>query len=141
MSNVDAKGFLNDTRCLTEQIRHTQEKLTQIDAMLGVSGLDISQERVSGTKSHDRLTESLDKLQDYREELAGLIVDYIALQRFAESVIMRLEDSRYQQVINLRYMEGMGWRKIAKAMIYSERNVRNIHKDALEALDAVLAEG
>ena len=87
----------------------------------------------------DRLTEAVEELQGYRDELAGLLADYVELQRFADGVVARLPDARHRQVINMRYLEGMEMRHIARAMAYSESNTRRLKREALAALDAVLA--
>lgn len=137
---VSAKGFLEDARSLEAQIEHVQWRIARLDSMLDASGYDPARERVGGTRGGDRLAESLDDLAGYRDELAGLIGDYIALQRFAEGVVDRLEDPRYQQVLRLRFFEGMAWPRAAAAMGYSERRAFQLHGEALAELDAVLAE-
>lgn len=136
-----ATGFLEDTRRLIEQIRHVRELIAEADSMLDVQGYDPSRERVSGGSSRDRLAESLGRLQDYRDGLAGLLDDYTALMRFAESAVSRLSDERHVQVINMRDLEGADWQTIAEAMSYTERHAKRIYAKAVAALDAVLAEG
>ena len=136
-----ATGFLEDTRRLIEQMRHTEEAIRALDSMLDVQGYDPSRERVSGDSRHDRLAESLGRLQDYRDELAGLLDDYTALQRFADSVVARLPDARHGQIISMRYLEGKDWRAVSKAMGYSQTQTYRLHREALDALEAALAEG
>ena len=136
-----AKGFLEDTRRLAERIRRTREMIEAADSMLGVRGCDPAFERVSGGSRRDRLAESLDRLQGYRDELAGLLDDYIALQRFACSVVDRLPDPRHGQVISMRYLEGREWREIARKTAYSQTQLFRLHRAALASLEAVRAEG
>lgn len=136
---VTAKGFLEDVRRLQERIRHTSEHLEQVDAMLGLHALDSSRERVGGARAHDMLAERLDELHRYRDELAGLLADYMELQRFAERVIEMLPDARHRQVLAMRYLEGRSYRDIEKAMSYSERSIMKLRRDALSALDEALS--
>lgn len=113
---VSAKGFLEDARSLEAQIEHVQWRIARLDSMLDASGYDPARERVGGTRGQGRLAESLDDLAGYRDELAGLIGDYVALQRFAEGVVDRLRDPRHRQVLRLRCLEGMAWPRAAAAM-------------------------
>lgn len=137
---ASAKGFLEDTQRLTERIRHTQDMLERTEALLDIRGISTTRQRVSGTRGRDRLADSLDKLQTYRDELAGLLADYMELQRFADRVIARLDDPRHQEVLARRYFEGMKWLQIAKAMTYSTSQVFQLHRNAIAALDAALAD-
>lgn len=140
-SMATATEFLEDTRRLIEQIRHTEEAIRALDSMLDVQGYDPSRERVSGGSRRDRLAESLGRLQGYRDELAGLLDDYAALQRFADSVVARLPDARHRKVLNMRYLEGADWGTVRKAIGYSERQAQRIYAAAMESLEAVLTEG
>lgn len=133
-----AKGFLEDARRLQERLRRTSARLEQIDAMLGLHGLDASGERVGGSGGRDMLAERLDELHRCRDELAGLVADYVELQRFADRVIDMLPDARHRQVLAMRYLEGRGYREIARAMSFSESRVMQLHRAALAALDEVL---
>ncbi|WP_080797874.1 sigma factor-like helix-turn-helix DNA-binding protein [Arabiibacter massiliensis] len=136
-----ARGFLEDARRLQERIRHASEQVEQADALLGLHGLDSARERVGGLRHADSLAERVGDLQRYRDDLAGLLADYVELQRFASGVIARLPDARHQQVLNMRYLEGREYCDIAAAMGYGERRAYSLHRDSLAALDAVLAEG
>lgn len=136
---MTAEGFLRDMQCVAEQVRHTQCEIAELDAMLDVSGFDPSRERVGGTRSRDRLAESLHKLQSRRDELAGLLDDYMALQRFADRVIGMVPDPACRRVLNMRYVEGVECGKVAEALCYSEGHERRIHRKAIAILDAVLS--
>lgn len=137
---MTAEGFLRDVQCMAEQVRHTQCEIAELDAMLDVSGFDPSRERVGGTRERDRLAESLHNLQSRRDELAGLLDDYIALQRFADRVIGMVPDPACRQVLNMRYVEGSTSNEVAKALAYSDRNERRLHAKALKMLEAVLSQ-
>lgn len=138
---VSARGFLEDARRLQERIRSASERIEQADAILGLGGVSMGRDRVSGSSRATDLSESVQRLQDYRAELAGLLDDYVELQRFADGVIARLPDARHRQVLSMRYLEGREPRQIARAMRYSESNVRRLRREALAALDDALAEG
>lgn len=134
-----ARGFLEDALKIQERIRHASEQIEQIDALLGLHGLDAARERVGGSRRDD-LAERVDELLRYRDELAGLLADYVELQRFAGRVIESLDDYRHIQVLNMRYLEGREHCDIAKAMGYSERREYALHREALDALDGILRE-
>lgn len=140
MEKITAAGFLNDARCLAEQIRHAREKIEQTDAMLDVRGYDPTRERVSGSGKGDVLAERLEDLQRYRDELAGLLATYLELQRFAGRVVGSIDDPRHAQVLNMFYLEDAPIRRIAKSMGYSETRIKQIKREALKSLDAMLAQ-
>lgn len=141
MEKITAAGFLNDARCLAEQIRHVREKIEQTDAMLDVRGYDPTRERVSGSGRGDVLAERLEDLQRYRDELAGLLATYLELQRFAGRVVGSLDDPRHAQVLNMYYLEDASMREVSQATGYSEPHVKRLKREALESLDAMLAQG
>lgn len=79
--------------------------------------------------------------------LAGLSCDmeaqekqYAALIRRAERVIAKLEQPRHKQVLELRYLAGMPWEAVARAMGYQdEKSVYRVHGWALVAAEKIIA--
>lgn len=137
-----AEFLLNDILRMRESIRHAQCEVADLEAMIDLSGYDPAKTRVKGSRGRDRLAESLHRLSVRRDELAGLIDDYTGSLRRADAVISRLPDPRHARFLNLRYLEGMTYAEIGKAMCYSDDHVRKeISKAALASLEAVLSRG
>lgn len=141
MAYEKAERFLESVRQAKERARHAQEEVLEIEAFLDVQGFDPSRERVRGLSAGgDMLTLRLQKLQERRDLLARLIEEWLAYVRRADEVINLIPDARYVQCLNMHWLEGMAWGKVAKAMGYSVPSVKLWRNPALEALERALNE-
>ena len=72
----------------------------------------------------------------------GLLSDYHRLTEEREKVqrlIDRVPDVRHRTVLEMRYLEGLPFFRIAMALNYEERQIYRLHKEALRHAAAVLA--
>jgi DNA-directed RNA polymerase specialized sigma24 family protein len=79
--------------------------------------------------TRDRLAEYAAELDELERELTG---EMIALEKQLAAVDVELAKlpENQEKVLRLRYMEGMGWRKVAVKMNYCEQYCKSIHVKA-----------
>jgi len=73
------------------------------------------------------VTEDIDRKTDELIDKRNLILGYIE----------RLEDRRYRDILMRRYAECQSWDKVAELCIYSRQRVWQLHREAVEAFEAV----
>ena len=84
------------------------------------------------TRHSARRVEALEalqrKLDRHIEEVAELALE-------AETRIEALEDPCQQEILRYRYLDGLGWRDIARRMNYSMDWVKHMHTRALREME------
>lgn len=70
------------------------------------------------------------------ERAVGELVDSKARVR---GVVDLVRDPDERALLRLRYLSGMKWEEVARAMHYTERQVYRIHRRALLAVEALLS--
>lgn len=125
------RGADRTIRGLEEHIRTAYDELTRITPMLN----DI-QVQSSGNKGPlDKMPEFLDLINKANRQIAKIS----GLRSLALSVIEQLDDSRYQNVLTLYYLNGNSWEQTAKKMHYDPIYIYELGKRALDEADKVLS--
>ena len=129
---MTAKQFLSQAYRLdmrierrTEEIRRMRARLEKATAQLtgmphGGSGADWTDLDV--------------KVLEYEAEIRDEIAELCRLKRLIRETIDAVEDRRYRELLELRYIVGMRWEKIAVEMNYSYDRIRHMHGYALQAV-------
>lgn len=94
----------------------------------------------AGTDLEGRVVRHLDALALYREKLAAIEAELVAV----EEAIASLESPVERLLMRLRYMEGRCWTSVCAALRplgYSERQVYRLHGFALRKLKEVAPYG
>lgn len=74
------------------------------------------------------------QLIEERDKLADVLNEYIDSWQEAHTVLDKIEDPSYYEVLFRRYIQGYSWKKIAGEMKCSQRNCMLIHEKAIEYL-------
>lgn len=136
---MDAKQFLRQVRYLDDLI---DTKLEQIQELRSLA------EKVTSTLSLDGTSLQSSGLQDKIGDLVARIVDLqteietatrkmIDLKTEAMRIIDRMPTQECRLLLQLRYLNGLTWERIAVDMNYSYRNVHYLHSRALQEFEAV----
>ena len=87
-----------------------------------------------GTRRVSSVEEYAVKLADLSRDMAARADIYAEALRGIETTIDAIDDPVKRDVLKLRYLNGWGWGRIAKAMNYTESWLYTIHGRALRAL-------
>lgn len=127
---MTAKEYLSQARLLDSAIDTRLERITRLRAL--VSGRTARTDGMPrGGKSAD-WTDTVIKIAEMERALDVDIDRLIDLRREIASVIAAVPDARYRTLLECRYLCGWSWRRIARAMNYSEDWTRHAHGRALQ---------
>lgn len=109
--------------CKLEQIAQLKSRMTRCTQVLsGMPG--------SGLPSD--WTDTFARMVDMESELKVDIDRLIDMKREIKSAIDTVENMTYRQLLELRYLCGWSWRKIAEKMHYERTRIWELHREALE---------
>lgn len=121
------KDFYAHDREMRDQLEHLREKVD-------VHSVQYDKILAKGGEARDRFAEhasAVDELERrYRQDIEKYKAKYMELVNKIDKL-----PSDEMKLIKLRYQFAMPWRKVRQRMHYSEREVYNIHKRALEHLE------
>lgn len=128
---MTVKQYLNQIRLLDIRIDQRIEQAEEIKqkAFL-IEAVDTTKDRVQSSQSESNL-KYVDKYVDMMAEIDKLVDEYVDLKNKIIGEIHQLEDQRYMEVLYLRYVNGLRFIEIAKAMGYGDRHVKRLHHAAL----------
>lgn len=75
--------------------------------------------------TRDRLAEYAAELDELERELTGEMIELEKQLAVVDAELAKLPENQ-EKVLRLRYMEGLGWEKVARKMRYSSRQCRRI---------------
>lgn len=93
---------------------------------------------------HNTATELLNKyryksIYTYRDTLNNRISDLEAVRNEIISAIGKVSDSRLQDLLTMRYIDGMTWECISEELYYCyEYVVKDLHTKALKEIERVI---
>ena len=78
------------------------------------------------------------RIESAEKELQAIIADYVTTKLKVMELIRLLPDADQQQVLQLRYVDGMYIHDIACKMLYSDTKIRKLEREAVEFADELL---
>lgn len=137
-SRMNVRDWLYQLIGIELRIKAKQEQIRKYRELATRSTGTFEATRVSGTSNRSRVEDAVVNIcsaeEDVREELAKLQ----AFRLEAMSVIGAVQDQRYRDILEMRYVTGWSCRRIADEMHYDRRWVEILHGRALNAARAVL---
>ena len=109
-----------------ERLRSQIGKITPTLSLLPAGGGSIY-------KSHDH--DTINRLVDLVEMMDRTLNRQIDARIEIDAVIQAVEDDRYKELLEYRYLDGRSFEWIASVMHYSWRHTHRIHSAALDMID------
>jgi DNA-directed RNA polymerase specialized sigma subunit len=78
------------------------------------------------------------KIADLQSEINADIDRLVDTKRQIAAMISKIDNARFRALLELRYLCFKKWEEIAEIMHYSDRQVRRLHKQALDSFKNVL---
>ena len=129
---------------IKEELRKYQDLKRKSEIILGIyEDLKSRKEKMSTNSGLSDMPKTSNKrlLDDVIAELDSKAWKYHrtylrALKQLSvtEEFIESLEEPLHQNILRLKYIEGLTWRDLAQELDYNERQVRRIHGEILERL-------
>lgn len=126
------KEFLRRVREIDRRIDETQERLARMRARLEAG----RSSNLSGMPRGGALdwTETADRVIELERRYNGQIRDMCRLKQAAVDAIDRVEDASLREVLELYYLDGYTWEKVAETMHLNLRWVYRLHGRALQQI-------
>ena len=135
-----AKRYLQEYRAILLRVQRLEHHLTTVwdGATRATSRLTAT--RLSGTAKRDAIANAAVELADGEAALRAEVYhlrEALAMRLF---LLDQLADERHKAILTARYIDGMHWEEIAKAMHYDPRWLRELHGRALAEFSKVWAQ-
>jgi DNA-directed RNA polymerase specialized sigma subunit len=136
----DAKTYLQKIRLYDVQIYNKLEELARLRAMSTKVTSTLSGDVVSGSRSQDKLGNTVAKIMALEADVDRRVDALCDLKQTAMEIIDRLQNPNHIEVLHKRYFQYKSLEQISVDMGYSYRNVCYIHGKALQAMTALMNE-
>lgn len=129
---MTAKQYLEQARWLDRQINSKLEQIASLRALLRRCTQSISSASGGGKKDW---TETAVRLTVLEESINADVDRLLMLNEEIPKVIAQLPDAKMRCLLEMRYINGYGWNKIARKMAYGRSTVFAIHDEALSKIE------
>ncbi len=128
---MTAKEYLSRYRNLDEEINAKIAQVEELRRRAQTVG-SANQSGVHSSLPYDRVGEITSRIVDLEREINEEIDRLVSVQREIKEVISEVHEERLRTILELRYINGLTFDKIAKQMNYSHRQIYRFHEKALE---------
>lgn len=129
---MTAKEYLNQVRSLEFKVSQRKKQVAELKQAAQLISSPSTGERVQSSQTGGALEKAVEK---YIGLLETAELEAVSFQEVRNEMIRRIEksdDFRFIQVLTYRYINHLKFEEIACKMNYSFRQVRRLHKRALE---------
>lgn len=132
---MNAKDELWQVRRAKARVRRREEEIAELECML--EGCTSKADGLPKGQSGDKLAEQVGRLVSLKEFLAAEIGTFLDEREQALARINGIKSENMRDVLVYRYIVGLDWKSVAKAMHYDKHHVYKIHGWALQAYEKV----
>ena len=132
---MTAKEYLQRGWNLEQRVRVREEQLARLrERMARVRG---SAPKVMGDRRGPQQdwTDAVDALVDAESDYVKEIRDLFLVKRQITDALDSVEPELYRELLQYRYVFGLGWDEIADRLQYDKRYVFKLHDRALKAVE------
>ena len=139
-----AKEKLRRLNLLQSKIEMRKEELEYLEsARYSLGGCDYGTERVQTSGPVNRVEELSVRYLDLQEKINELVLEYVEEKEHIISLIEKIPDSRFIQILDMHYVRGMTFDDMVwgeNSWTYSSRQTYRLHGLALQAFEKLLEE-
>lgn len=124
--------YLSQVSRLKSEIRNKRMEISEIKEMIYTVSSPSCKEKVQSTPNNDKIGSFIAKIDERERELIQSVNEYIDKTKVIEQQIESMESKNDYDILNLRYIQCIGFSEISEIMNYSRRQITRVHKDALK---------
>lgn len=128
--DVTAKDFLRRARCVDRRVDEAQERVERLRARLEAGRMSQITGMPRGGASD--WTETADRVIELEKRVNARIRELVRVKHAAMDAIDRVDEARLREVLELYYIDGYSWAKVAEVMQMDQRWVFRLHGKALQ---------
>ena len=129
---MTAREYLSQAYRLDQRIERRTEERDRLRSRLVKATAQLTGMPRGGSGAD--WTEASIRVMEMDAQIAAEIAELCRLKREIRATIDAVEDKRYRDLLEMRYLNGWRWEKIAVEMNYSWRRVMQMHPEALRAV-------
>lgn len=130
MTKAELKQYVSREK----ELRHLEGIMLRLRAQMESPAISTFSDLPRGKKqTKDKIGDMIVRHRELVDRYNQLWLEKFNLQMEIEEAISSLEPSE-QHLMRLRYLEGRSWEFICEALSYSQRQVFNLHGEALKTL-------
>lgn len=126
---MNAKTYLSQARLLDARINARLEQAAHLRSALTRC---VQPPRLAPGGGPVDWTDTMHRVIELEEEINADIDRLAALRHTIEHAIAELDNPTHRALLEMRYLSGWDWRRIARALHYSDRQIWRMHAQALE---------
>lgn len=131
---MTAKEYLMQYRTLDARIDAKLAQVGRLRRLAQTAGSQGNSSGIHSTQPRDRIGELTAKIVDLETEINDEIDALVDLEREIRGCISKLTNENQRVVLEMKYINGLTFEKIAENMHYSLRAVYNYHASALKSV-------
>ena len=125
---------IHTVRDLRRRIEGLQERIARIRSALEGSAIRIRDLPGGASKERDRMATDVVRLLELEDQLKARVMEYETELIVIDEALAALP-SPEQEIMRLRYVDGLEWRQVAAKLHYSEDRCWALHREAQKLLD------
>lgn len=126
---MNAKRFLSRAYHIDQKIERRTEEAARLRSRLEKATAQLTGMPRGGNSDW---TDTEVKVLELEEQIKAEIERLCQVKREIREAIDAVEDARYRELLELRYIVGMRWERIAVEMNYAYDWIRHMHGEALK---------
>ena len=135
---MNVKEFLSQAYYIHKKINAKLERLQVLKEITKNALATPSDAVKNSTRNFQKMEENITKMLDLEAEIFSDIDRFINAQRDINFLIKNIEYSKYQLILELRYLSFKKWEDILITLGYERRYLYKLHKKALAICERVL---
>lgn len=129
---MTAQEYLQQVRLKSAAIDNLKREKEEIRQILYSIGGNISNERVQTSRNVDKFGTLYGRIDEKEKQIDDKIWEFIEFKLKVSEEINSLRDTRFVNLLYMKYIQFKRWDEIADTMEYSTRYVQKLHGYALE---------
>ena len=131
---MNVREFLSRPSELEREIGRKRFRIESLRRLAERVTPSLQEVRVRSSPDPARMQAFLAEIADEEQEIVRLEEERLRALTETALAVTRLPDGRLSRLLELRYLEGLGWQEIALRLDYCASTVFRMHKRALELL-------
>ena len=137
---MTAKEYLSQAYRLNKLANTKMEQIENLRALSEKVTASYGGEQVSHSRNVTSLEDTIVRIVAAQGDLNRQLNEIVRLQVQISSLIDKVQNVNYSEILTKRYLRFMPWNRIASEMGYSRRWVLQKHGQALEVVERLLKE-
>lgn len=130
-----AKNYLMRAYRVDQRIENKLEQIQLLNDLAAKATVTYSDMPGSPNRNVHKMEDVLVKIIDIKTEINADMLELVDLKKETMDCIKQVEDPELQLILELRYLNYVGWEQIAGDLGYGIDNVFRLHRKALDFIE------